>query len=380
MRVFIYLLLFLAWAGIFQGNTLNAQTTCPQLELRLDKLTCRDVTVFWRVPLNISSYEVKYRNLATNWDSSFSVNQNSAYLKLPQGGQNYRVEVSYLCNGRPVVSTLEFAAPLCPVPCPEPTITVNDVRCDGASISWNLVPNVYDYTVVYHVKGNPSNAITLTPNTNNATLNNLASSQTYEVTVSYPCEGRRISKTIEIATPACPPPCPPLRPRVENLSCDKFTVVWEAPISTGLCTVTVRSANQNPPQFLLTQGQSMQVTASPNTVYQITVSYICNSGTNIEVVTSNVIEVRTPECPPPCPPLQPRVENLSCDKFTVVWDTPAPTGLCTVTVRSANQTPPQFLLTQGQSMEVTARPNTVYQITVSYICNRGTNIEIVTSK
>jgi hypothetical protein len=361
-------------------TTPSCPPSCPPLQPRVENVSCDKFTVVWDTPAPSGLCTVIVQ----------SANQSPQYL-LTQGQRMevnaspntvYQIQVSYICNRGTNIeivtsSVVEVRTPECPPPCPELRIAVNDVKCDRASISWNTIPSV-DYSVVYHVKGNSANAVTFMTSAPVAVLSNLSASQTYEVTVSYLCQGRRVSKTIEITTPSCPPSCPPLQPRVENVSCDKFTVVWDTPAPSGLCTVIVQSANQSP-QYLLTQGQRMEVNASPNTVYQIQVSYICNRGTNIEIVTSSVVEVRTPECPPPpCLPIRPRVENVSCDKFTVVWDTPAPSGLCTVIVQSANQSP-QYLLTQGQRMEVNASPNTVYQIQVSYICNRGANIEIVTS-
>jgi hypothetical protein len=113
----------------------------------------------------------------------------------------------------------------------------------------------------------------------------------------------------------------------------------------------------------------MEVNASPNTVYQIQVSYICNRGTNIEIVTSSVVEVRTPECPRPCPRLSIRPVTVACQNATLAWEPLPGVNSYTVRVQAINDTAATEFTVNGNFAQLSLRPSTSYLITVSYICN-----------
>ncbi|MCS6905946.1 MAG: T9SS type A sorting domain-containing protein [Bacteroidia bacterium] len=365
MKFTLYtLLLFLGIS--FSAKNVWCQGDCPLLDLRLDKLTCQDVTVFWRPPAGINSYEVKYTNLNNNWDSTFTTSHTSAYLLLPQGGATYRVEVTYFCGSRPVVSRTEFTAPLCPIRCPEPIVRVNDVKCDKISISWELIPEVYDYVVKYNEKGS-TQVTTLTVNANSAVLT-ASGGKTYEVTVSYLCEGKDAQKTIEVTTPECPKPCPIPQVRVDSVSCNRAIISW-SPTGSEPQTYEVTywgMSDSSSSRFEVGTNRA-ELRLLPSQTYFVNVSYLCNG----QRVTSPPTTIVTPSCTIPCAPPRVRIERVSCDKVVLSWQASTNNpGPYTITYRSANSNTSESIEVNGTRAELTLQPQTTYTIQISYMCGR----------
>jgi hypothetical protein len=336
--------------------------SCPQLDIKAESVTCERAVLRWQIVPGVSNYIVNYKSVNDSLPQIAVVNTNQASFTVSPSTA-YQVQVIYLCGNQRVVSVFEFRTPACPIPCPRLSIRTESVSCESATLSWNAVAGISEYTVTYMGIGTAPQTISV--NTNSATLQ-LNPSSVYSIVVSYMCNGQRMTAAHQLQTPACPIPCPTLRINVENLSCDKANIVWQAVPGVNFYLVSftkVGDSIQVPPVTITTTSLPL-TNLQPETGYRVEVTYICN-GTRVQ----SFVEFKTPACVNPCPRLVIRPVNVTCQGATLTWEPLPGVDSYTVSYTAANDSSTTTLTVTGNRAQLSLNADTPYFITVSYICN-----------
>lgn len=351
--------------------TCDSIPACTPVNLRTEIVNCSTAVALWQPLPGVNQYGVTVRQGNTPGNTQ-TVRTSPAQLNGLAPGSTYTVEVSYICDGNPVISRREITTPVCDtvLPCLPLQARFDQVTCKNALLMWNPIPGINQYVVNYRVAG--TNGTTLTVPAPPVALQDLTANTEYAVEISYLCNGRPTTTRLSLRTPACDSTinCLPLQARPAEITCRSAMILWGAIPGINQYTVTYRSSANTPGTTINVPAPPAQLQGlAPATEYQVEVSYLCN---NRKIATT--INFRTTVCdtnPTTCPPMAPRVERVTCDRAVIMWPPiPGVTGGYNLVFSAIGDLVPRTMTVPGSPATLEQlRPEAEYNVSINYVCN-----------